>query len=133
MVYYVERKGYPRVTQRMIAVLTTLRDYKQDGWSWVHLPEVHGLTINALVRHGLVIYSDGLDGRRYQITAFGAQALRHYLTPVARRDDGLCPICGQAPRKVTMGGNKLAYCRDCYTRQQRIWSLRRVWAGDRDR
>lgn len=118
MTGWYRRGNLPPVTQTGIDVLLRLREAKQDGWPFIHLPDVHWHTTNALERKGWIFSSDGLDGTRYKITDAGLKALKVYERP-ARKFDGLCPTCRLRPRYQRKNGRLDPYCAECSNESNR--------------
>jgi len=120
-----KRRDLPLITPRMFAVLVALKAAKDADYPFIHLDGVDGRTIRALCdssnehSRGWAFESQGLDGVRYTITGAGERALKVY-APRLKRGDGICPRCGERPRRIRKRGAKAgtpaAYCVACESR-----------------
>lgn len=111
------RQGYGTMSDCMRTVLAQL-DAAQDGdvghyFIALDVPgTVDRRTISAMIRRDWIIASRGLDGVRYKITGRGAKALKVYSRRL-RRLDGICPECGERPKRVRASGVLDSYCLEC--------------------
>lgn len=120
-----QRAGMPSITRKMYNVLAFLKQAKDADYPFVPLPPgIDARTIRALceLSRGWVFASPGLDGVRYTITGAGEKALKVY-TPTVKRGDGICPRCGERPRRVRKQGANIGtpapYCAACENRMAR--------------
>lgn len=111
--------GYPVMSDQQLDVLRMLRDAAKADRPFIHLAGVHKRTLRALIEHDLIFESPGLDGVRYKITGRGVKTLAAYERPT-RRSDGLCPRCGERPRRIRKRGKHKGepgpYCVECERR-----------------
>lgn len=113
-----KRRDLPLITPPMMKVLLDLRAAAEADSPFIHLPGVHGNTLNSLLARDWIFASPGSDGTRYKITGRGLKALKVY-EPTLRRSDGICPDCGKNPKHVAASGRVDGYCIDCLRKTQR--------------
>lgn len=130
--YYSKRKmkraGLPWCSVQMLEAMRILVLGEENDAPFQYLDEVHGRTINALVRNGWVhesIAFEGKDRPRYAITAAGQKAFevyidkRDYRIPLVRNPE-TCPRCGDRHKGYTRSGKKRSYCLACDAELKRI-------------
>ena len=115
-------QGYAPMTAKQLAVLNCLAEAKAQDWPFIPLEGVHQATINALFDADLIYISPDCDGVRFKITERGERTRKAYLRP-HRRNDKLCPTCGERERHVTRSGRLDAYCLECGNKSKR-WAYR---------
>lgn len=108
--------------------LRVLRALSPGGMAWPLMEldwRPRTLTLRALYERDFIV-SDRHG--RHQITARGLAFLQA-LDETARRYDGLCPRCKEAPREVLSSGRVMGYCRTCRRKKDaelREYARRRV-------
>lgn len=118
--------GLGMVTHRQMNILASL--IEQDdayGGTWCNLDKVHGRTLNTLQKRDWVQRSPRpmSSAYDYKITNRGRKAYQAYCEyePAPRRNDGICPRCGERPRDARIG-----YCIPCRREWDREWSSKRT-------
>lgn len=122
---------YPALTSKMLAILELLESALAQDYPFIAV-SAHPRTLKALVNRDWIFASSGLDGVRYKITGRGMKALNAYRQQPPARRDGLCPTCGERPRKVAPSGYVYGYCEECnraYGRKQYALKGHQVKAG----
>jgi len=109
-----QRANLPSCTNLMLDVMLLLIHIADNDLPYSTLDDVHGTTINALIKRDWIFPSRGkIDTRTfYMITGRGRKAATVYSCDT-RRYDGVCPNCGKNPVYYFPGGSRSGYCKDC--------------------
>ena len=111
-------EGLAHMTAIMLLALRELKVSKDDEFPFVALAGFDPRTAKALVARDWAVASTGIDGSvKYKITGRGENALAAYDSPMKRRDDGGCAVCG-AERHVGKTGFEYAYCIICLKKRR---------------
>jgi len=108
-----ERKGYPKITIIQFKVMERMMEAQERGQIWVDLSDVSKRTINRLIKYDFIYSSLNESAPTYRLNARGEEMYRFYQQPL-KRTDGLCPVCGKAPR---IGADQR--CLECNREQAR--------------
>lgn len=107
------RQGWPVMSIDMLNALIRLYNGAIAGAPFQPLAGLDARTVRAMERHDWIFASRGIDGSLlYKITGRGERAMQVYRRP-ARRTDGICPTCGQRPKRIRRNGVQGPYCTEC--------------------
>lgn len=111
-----KRANLPNCTDKMLDVMQRCIDAEDCDLPYPTLDDVHGITINALLKRDWIFASYGKKDNRtvYMITSRGRKAAAIYADENydTRRFDDICPDCGEAP-VYYRNGNRTGYCKSC--------------------
>lgn len=110
------RLGGVDMTALQFLVLQELKTQDDDGCPALLL-DLDGKTIRSLLRKDLIRIYMHIDGDRfYAITERGKCMVRRFARTDYRRNDGICPRCGENPKRVRKNGTLGPYCPSCENR-----------------
>lgn len=115
---YSRRRGLPTMTDLMLGVLIRLRESAEINIDFEELEDADSRTIEALLERKWV-FARPRGLAKYQITDEGLQAVKVYEPDPIKRVDGLCPRCGERPRRMRSTGTPAPYCGQCEADMQR--------------
>ena len=100
-------------------VLDHLNQFANQGAPFQDLPPLDPRVIRSLLKNDWVFESPGIDGSiKYGITNRGQRALQIF-SQSYRRNDGICPICGERPKMPLSDGSTYGYCIQCDRERKR--------------
>ena len=122
-----KQRGKENITYPMECVLRRLRAALEQDAPFLLLDpaqdrQLDERTLFTLAERDWIVEGDVTESY-YRITKRGLNILAKCDVQVQRRD-GICPKCGERPKRIDDNGRQLAYCDECERERTRLKTLR---------